>query len=293
MTTLIEQSLAEWVRDASVRLKQVPDDAEGRARVVSRFLADQGIRSLNDLTAPKLMDWLTGLSETKARSTVRNRLAAIRQWSRFLHATGKIEHLPFESVKVAKCVGDNGCDPLTQHQAIRLIENTRRDMSANHHARRNSARSRLAAYLLMLDAGLRVKEVRCQSWSDIDFKRRVLTVTNDKAGRRDKVPLSPKTVAALRLLRIEMTRAGVSSDLVMHSGGPNAKTLRQDLDRVGCSGEAGRYHRLRKFAITERARLGWGMWELATFARHRDPKTTMRYVRLAPSDLPTVDVAAP
>lgn len=281
----IEQSISDWVVDAATRLRQDPDDAAKRARVVARFLHDQGVRRLDDLSAPGLMAWLAGQARTKKPRTVRNRLAAIRQWSRYLEASGKIERAPFESVKVAKCVSDDGCDPLDGNQASALLENARKDLSAAHHGRRRSATSRLVAYHLMLDAGLRVNEVRQQLWSDIDLDRMLLRVSQDKAGRKDVVPISRKTAAAIRLHRIKMVQEGVSTDRLMFLGGPNAKTMRTDLTRAGCGDEPGRFHRLRKHAVTERAKRGLGMWQLAAFARHRDPKTTMRYVRLNADDL--------
>lgn len=281
----IEATLVAWVADAATRLRQDETNAKRCAGIVRRFVDHSGVSSPDQLRASTLMTWLADESRRKSAATVRNELSAIRQWSRFLHASGAIEHLPFESVKVARVIVDGGCDPLSDEQAEAIIKNSRSDLRAKHHARRLSAPYRLAAYMLMLDAGLRVGEVRHQEWKDVDWKRGVLRVTKDKARRKDLVPLSRDTLVALRLLKIVAFKADPNATLLMNRGGPNAKTMREDLNRAGCGIESGRFHRLRKHAITSRARTGWSVWRLTAFARHRDPKTTARYVKLSPDDL--------
>ena len=230
------------------------------------------------------MAWLRREAQAKAPRTVRNELAAVRQWSRFLEASGEVERAPFESVKVARCDSDDGCDAITDEQAEALLRNAREECQHDRWQIRANAPARLAAYHLMLDCGLRIGEVRAQQWDDVDLANRTMRITRDKAKRRDTIPLPLRVVAVLRWLRRVQEAEGVELDRVVPSG-PNAKKMRDDLDRVGCRGEAGRFHRLRKHAITSRAMQGWDMWRLTRWARHRDPKTTLRYVRPTTDDL--------
>ena len=86
----IDASLVAWVNDAATRLGQDRTNAARCAAVVCRFLQEAKINSLGDLRAPGLMRWLGGEAQRKKPRTVRNELAAIRQWSRYLHASGEI-----------------------------------------------------------------------------------------------------------------------------------------------------------------------------------------------------------
>lgn len=280
----IRETLSAWIEDAVERLRQDPTNAERAARVVERYLAEAGIESVDDLRAPGLMAWLRREAQAKAPRTVRNELAAVRQWSRFLEASGEVERAPFEAVKVARCDSDDGCDAITDEQAEALLANAREECRSGRWQIRANAPARLAAYHLMLNCGLRIGEVRAQRWDDVDLAARTMRITRDKAKRRDTIPLPPRVVAVLRWLRRVQEAEGVELDRVVPSG-PNAKKMRLDLDRVGCAGEAGRFHRLRKHAITSRAMQGWDVWRLTRWSRHRDPKTTMRYVRPTTEDL--------
>lgn len=280
----MRETIEAWVRDAVERLRHDPTNARRTAQIVERFLEECGIGSLDDLRAPDLMGWLRREATAKAPRTVRNELAAVRQWSRFLAATGEVERPPFETVKVARCDSDDGCDAITEAQAEALVANARAECGDGDGRRSANAPARLAAYVLMIDCGLRIGEVRAQRWSDVDLARRTMRISRDKARRKDVIPLGRRAVAVLRWLRMRQRAEGVEVERVCPCG-PNAKKTRIDLDRVGCRGEAGRFHRLRKWAITSRAMQGWDVWRLTKWARHRDPKTTLRYVRPTADDL--------
>jgi integrase len=275
------KTLIAWVRDSCARLMRDEAEMQRTARIVARFIEDCDIEQPADLRPAALANWLAGLAARRKPRTVRNHLAAIRQWSRWLEVQGIVERQPFESVKTARCDGDDGVDAITEEQAERLIANARDELHDRRGTVRKNAPARLVAYVLMLDCGLRISEVRAQRWDDVDLDRREMRITRDKARRNDRVPLGDRAVEVLRMLR-EVQADGDSEERVVPVG-PNAKKLRDDLDRVGCRGEPGVYHRLRKSAITQRALAGVPLAILARWARHRDPATTMRYVR------PTVD----
>lgn len=276
----IAETVRRWVEDSVRRLRHDPVNARSVARIVERFVTGAGVQSLDDLKPARLLDWLGREASGKRPRTVRNELAAIRQWTRYLAASEVLDDAPFESVRVARCDSDDGCDAVTEGQAEQLIANARTEVHAERWQVRANAPARLVAYLMMVETGFRIGEVRGQLWSDVDLVSRTIRISRDKAKRRDLVEISPRLAAALRWLRMRQQSDGTFADRVIPCG-PNAKKLRADLDRVGCRGEFGRFHRLRKFAITSRATDGWGLWELTRFARHRDPKTTLRYVRPA------------
>lgn len=277
----ISETVERWIEDSVSRLRHKPENAATVGRMVDRFIREARVADLSDLKPAKLVGWLA--AETRrgvAPRTVRNELAAVRQWSRYLVTYELIETPPFETVKVARCDTDDGCDAISEEQVEQLIRNAREELHAERWQVRSNAPARLVAYLLMVEVGLRIGEVRGQRWEDVDLREETMRISTDKAKRRDLVALPKRVRAALRWLRWRQQLDGDLPDRVVPRG-PNAKKMRLDLDRVGCSGEMGRFHRLRKYAITTRAMSGWDMWRLVRFARHRDPKTTLRYVRPA------------
>ncbi|MGA1046209.1 MAG: tyrosine-type recombinase/integrase, partial [Phycisphaerales bacterium] len=224
------ETIKRWVDDAVERLRQDPTNARRTSQIVARFLAEAGIESVDDLRAPGLMEWLRREATAKAPRTVRNELAAVRQWSRFLEATGEVERAPFESVKVARCDSDDGCDAITDEQAERLLANAREECRSERWQVSANAPARLAAYVLMLDCGLRIGEVRAQRWSDVDLERRTMRISRDKARRKDVIALPRRAVAVLRWLRRVQVAEGLELVRVVPAG-PNAKKLRAALDR--------------------------------------------------------------
>lgn len=280
----LRETIDAWVADATERLRHEPTNAEQQARAVRRFLADCEIRESSELHPRRLTEWLRKRAEQCARCTVRNNLSAVRQWSRYLEASGEIERAPFEAVKVARCTDSRGCDAITEAQARALVEIPRAELQHERWQVRDNAGGRLVAYTLMLECGLRRGEVASQRWDDIDLEARVMRVTRDKARRGDCMPLTRRATAVLRWWRWRCRK-----DQRDYGGkvlvGPNAKKMRADLDAIGCRGEAGRFHRLRKYSVTRRALAGADIWALTRWARHRDPKTTMRYVRHQVDDL--------
>lgn len=277
------ETIEAWVHDSVLRLARDEPEMRRTARIVGRFLADCEIRTPADLLPATLAGWLVTLRYRGRRPrTVRNHLAAVRQWSRWLEVQGIVDRPPFESVRSARCDGDDGVDAITEAQGEALLALARREMEHPRWQVRDNAAARLAAYVLMLDCGLRISEVRAQEWCDVDLDSRVMRITRDKARRNDRIPLGDRAVEVLAMLREHQASRGEAAAKVVPCG-PNAKKLRADLDAVGCRGERGVYHRLRKSAITRRALAGVPLAILARWARHRDPATTLRYVR------PTMD----
>ena len=243
--------------------------------MVARFITECRINDADDLVARDLALWLQRLHDSGLRPrTVRNYLVVIRSWVRWMIVNQVISSDPFQSVRTRRCDGDDGCVAITKHQAELLIANARSECDALDGRISRNAWSRYVAYVLMIDCGLRVGEVRRQRWQDIDLSQLTMRITHDKSRRNDRIPIGRRVA---EVLNETMQRFGRSIGLVIELG-PNAKKMRADLDQVGCRGEPGRFHRLRKFAITDRAVRGMPLSLLARWARHRDPSTTMRYV---------------
>lgn len=283
MPNELTPTIDEWQRDQIERLGNDPVNTGRMALIVRRFVEETEASRPADLTPSLLAGWLARLE--RAPATARNYAVALRSWGRYLAIAGVVATSPFESVRVPKVTNATaGADPITDEQAEALVANARAECAAERWQVRSNAPARLVAYCLMLDAGLRIGEVRAQVWRDIDLEARTLTVSADKSKRRDRMPLTVRLVEVLTMLR-ELQGDAARPEARVVPIGPNAKKMRDDLDRVGAQGQAGRFHRLRKHAITSRAKPGVSMYALAQWARHRDPKTTARYVRASVEEL--------
>lgn len=273
-------TLAGFARDQQNRLGVLPVNARRTARMVERMLDGCGFRAWADLDARRVADWLVEQRTVRWRPTTeRNHASAIRSWGRWALLEGHIDRDPFAGLRVPRCLDTNaGVDPITVEQADALIDRARGECFASKGTISANAPARLAAYMLMFEAGLRISEVRKQRWGDIDLESAVLIVTADKSRRRDELPLPERAVEVLLFVRsIAQARDQCGPDDLVVPSGPNARKMRDDLEAVGASGP-GVFHRLRKAAITARAKNG-SIWELTRWARHRDPRTTLRYVR--------------
>ncbi len=272
-------TLAGFVRDQQNRLGVLPVNATRTGRMVERMLEGCGFRAWGDLDARRVADWLVEQRRRWRPATERNHASAIRSWGRWALLEGYIDRDPFQGLRVPRCLDTSaGVDPITVEQADALIERARAECDASKAQVSVNAPARLAAYILMFEAGLRISEVRKQRWGDVDLDARALRVTADKSKRRDEMPLPSRAVEMLAfVLEIARARGTAGPDDLVVPTGPNARKLRADLAAVGATGP-GVFHRLRKGAITARAANG-SVWELTRWARHRDPRTTLRYVR--------------
>lgn len=271
-------TLAQFARDQQNRLGVLPINAMRTARMVERMIEGCAFGSWADLDARRVADWLVEQRHRWRPTTERNHASAIRSWGRWAMLEGHTDRDPFAGLRVPRCLDTNaGVDAISVEQADALIANARDELSDRRGTVRANAPARFAAYVLMFEAGLRISEVRKQRWGDIDLDAQALTVTADKSKRRDELPLPERAVEALAFVReIARARGTAGPDDLVVPTGPNARKMRDDLAAVGATGP-GVFHRLRKAAITARASNG-SVWELTRWARHRDPRTTLRYV---------------
>jgi integrase len=158
-----------------------------------------------------------------------------------------------------------------------------------------SLRNRLMLALAYV-AALRREELCLLESDDLDPAHRTLTVraetTKSKRGR--VVPYSPVAgqllAAYLRHRRTITTARGalfVSESPRNRGVGVSAwtwsKVVRSIALRAGVP--AFRTHTLRHLCLTDLARSGWEIHQIATFAGHRSTDTTQRYIHLSGRDL--------
>ena len=121
-----------------------------------------------------------------------------------------------------------------------------------------------------LNTGLRLGELQHQRWEDVDLASGVLTVSRPKSGKREQLPLNTTAFTIL-------TAADQSGELVFPRMPKHmSKTFRRYADKEVIDAS---FHDLRDTYISRLAP-SVNPIILMTLARHRDFKTTQRYLKL-------------
>ncbi len=146
------------------------------------------------------------------------------------------------------------------------------------------------------DAGLRREELCALETGDIDPGRRLIRVRAETTkGRRERVvPYSEPTgqlyAAYLRHRRdLSLNRGPLFlSESAQNRAHPiTLWTWSKVVARIAARAEVLQFstHTLRHLCLTDLARAGWELHEIAQFAGHRHPQTTLLYIHLSGRDL--------
>ena len=149
---------------------------------------------------------------------------------------------------------------------------------------------------LAYDAGLRREELCALRSDDLDPAHRTLRIRAETTkGRRERIV--PYSAASGELLKAYLAHRRTLS----HSRGPLflsesrrnlaapitlwtwSKVVRSIADRARLPRFS--THTLRHLCLTDLARTGWDLHEIATFAGHRNLETTQQYIHLSARDL--------
>lgn len=162
-------------------------------------------------------------------------------------------------------------------------------------ARPEPLRNRLML-ALSYDAGLRREEVCALATGDVDPARRLLRVRAEVTkGRRERVvPYSAATQVLYAAYLVE--RAGLCRErgaLFRSESRRNRGqaitiwTWSKAVARIAARAGVPRFspHTLRHLCLTDLARAGWDLHEIAAFAGHRSTQTTLLYIHLSGRDL--------
>jgi integrase len=151
-------------------------------------------------------------------------------------------------------------------------------------------------FALAYDAGLRREELCTLSTNDIDPAHRLLSIRAEHTkGRRGRtVPYSETTnklyMAYLhhrRGLSRERGPLFLSESRRNHARPISIWTWSKVIEGIADRSEVQQLttHTLRHLCLTDLARANWDIHEIATFAGHRNPQTTLIYIHLSGRDL--------
>lgn len=263
-----------------------------RQDTIGLYINDLRQRSLPPQTGQTVYTRAQGLSD----STIRQRLTAIRRLYDYLEEDGLIEKNPVHRGRYLHNNprgGIRGLVPETQH--FPWIPDTEEWQRIITSLQTHKLRHKLL-FALSYDAALRREEVCSLRIDDFDFAHRLLTIRAEitKSRRARKVPYTEGTGQLLRFYLHERAQISRHPGALFLSESPRnygqaisssiwskiVKQIAQQADVPQLTP-----HTLRHLRLTDLARVGVDIHDIATFAGHRNIETTMQYIHLSGTDL--------
>jgi len=233
-----------------------PRSVRFRQSHLAAALPTLGLLSVADITPTRIEQYLAVRQHAGATGATINRdRAVLSHLFGQLVAKGTIPRNPVARVARAREAVEEP-RPLTHDEEARLL------MALDP--------TETSIAQLALNTGLRLGEIRAQAWRDVDLEARALTVTSPKSGLREVIPLN---LVALDLL------ARLPKD------GPTLfPTMRANFSRLFAKKARSvkvlvTFHCLRDTFISRLAPHVSGP-VLMQLARHRDFRTTTRYLKI-------------
>ena len=208
--------------------------------------------------------------EGLASSSVARRLSVMSGLFRYAYEEGYITRDPAAHIRRPRVGDDSPTLGLDLEEARRILDAAETAGPRDH-----------ALVCLLLLNGLRVSEVCTAKVTDFSSERghRVLTVAR-KGGRRDLVPLAPRTLAAVEEHLEERTDGFL---VLANDGGPlNRFQATRAIRRLTRAADITKHispHSLRHTAVTLALDAGVPLRDVQDMAGHADPRTTRRYDR--------------
>jgi integrase/recombinase XerD len=261
---------------------------------VALYVRDLAVRPAAGRVRPGSAERPAGL----ANATILQRLTAIRLYYDFLVEEGLRPDNPVGRGRYTPgrgFAGERGRGLVPRYRTLPWIPNDEEWRMVLEAAKAEPLRNRLML-ALAYDAGLRREELCLLATGDVDPARRLLHIRPETTkGRRARiVPYSPPTgslLAAYLVHRRTLTRER-GSLFVSESRRNRARPItlwtwskvvrglgrRAGLPRLST-------HTLRHLCLTDLARAGWELHEIAAFAGHRNTGTTLLYIHLSGREL--------
>lgn len=233
----------------------------------------------------RLKERLERLPALSSRNQVLGKLTTMLETA---HDAYLIAEVP--TIKLYKLAKKPDSIVYTEEEAERLINAALAD-----------TRDNAAIILLLMHCSLRVSEVCALRWSDVDFRRKVVTICHNYSAGEDSTPkgvvaapvgLTPEVSGALRALPRGRDHVLVRSykGKVTHHTAHSIRVRLNAMQRAAGLPETGP-HFLRHSGITIMADRGLDIWKLQAHARHARIATTQAYVHIA-KEAAVVDAAA-
>jgi integrase/recombinase XerD len=233
-----------------------------------------------------------------ANSTLQQRLTVIRLYYDFLIEEGVRDDNPVGRGRYTPGKGFGGA---TERGLVRRVSKlpwipTDEQWGSILWATRQEPLRNRAMLALAYDAGLRREELCTLEVADIDPSHRILRIRAETTkNRRERVvPYSVPTAELLALyLRQRRLLSAARGPLFLSESRRNYArpvskwTWTKVVERIAERAHVPRFttHALRHLCLTDLARAGWDVHEIASFAGHRNIQTTLQYIHLSGREL--------
>jgi integrase/recombinase XerD len=313
---VVEQAVArKWIEN-QVLLGMAPNTVDAYARSVQDFLVfceKTGI-SATEATRDEIAQYVGDLRRRPnprgakilllesgaglSNATLQQRLTAVRlffdylveEGQRPLNPVGRGRYTPGKAFGAKRSRG-----LLPRFKKLPWIPTDEQWRAFLNEAKQEPIRNRCMIGLAY-DAGLRREELCLLQSDDLDPAYRLLRIRAEttKSGRERVVPYSAASGELLkaylvhrRTLSQERGRLFLSESRRNRGAPISVWTWSKVIRRVADQADLPEFstHTLRHLCLTDLARAGWDMHEIAQLAGHRNPQTTQQYIHLSGRDL--------
>lgn len=231
-----------------------------------------------------------------ANATVQQRITIVRLYYDYLVEEGLRKTNPVgRGGRLSDRLGSSQRGLVTRHRKLPWIPTDAEWSSIVTAAGEESLRNRLM-FAFAYDTALRREELCLLSIADIDPSKRLLHLrASTTKGKRDRVlPYSAVTGQLLsQYLNHRRTLSTARGPLFLSESPRNYAhaislwTWSKVIERVAAAADVPNFttHSFRHLCLTDLARSGWELHEIATFAGHRNVSSTMLYIHLSGREL--------
>lgn len=273
----VEQAVADYLSALRARGRTETYVATCASRV--RFILD-GSSPHSEVTTSALRERFAAMRADVSAHSLPLYLSSLRSFLRWLVREGRIETNPADRLDVPR-----PHEPSFRRRALTEDE-YQRLLDATPEPRR-------LLWLVAVETGLRMNELRSLRWADLDLERGTLQVraSTAKSRKAATLPLSRAATEALRQAAAEGNPSPEDPVLPAAPRGRNASAiLRLDLERAGIPYKTSEgkidCHSLRVSCATRLARAGCNITSAAALLRHSTVQLTFRhYTRFQVEDL--------
>jgi integrase/recombinase XerD len=296
--TTLTHEYAAWMQDRRGLAAETRIDRCAEAR---RFLGWLGPRStdtrLRGLGAPDLDAYVKSRAPAIRRITLKGITIRLRDFLRYLHATGRTNRDLSVVVVGPRVYADEGIPSILQAEDVaRVLEVTRADHSA-------IGRRDYAILMLLARYGLRAGEVAALRLEDLDWRHDRLRIHHAKTGAHSELPLRSDVgdaiVSYLRHGRPQVTCRelfirGRAPYRPLRSGSSLYTSVRHRLETAGITppGKKGP-HTFRHARAVTLLRGAISAKQIGDILGHRSADSISVYLKLATSDLRAVGLEIP
>jgi integrase/recombinase XerD len=275
-----------------------PGTISGQLRVTAQFLAhldfDKATRRLEAIGADDIEGFIGKINQSLSRATLQTRVTSLRNFLRFLAASGKVPPDLAERVDGPRVYKH---EKLPRTLPWKTVQALLRSIPKNT----SMGQRDYAMLFLMATYGLRSCEVAALTLDDVDWRAGLLRIPQSKTRNVLDLPLTDEAARVLIKYLRQVPRPNGYRNLFFRMRAPIGPLTRESLReafqswsrRSGLDIPFQGPHCLRHCYAVHLLRQGTALKTIGDLLGHQHPETTAGYLRLATEDLREVGLSVP